>query len=307
MNIVYPSYYSSFKCIASKCRHNCCIGWGIDIDEDSAEYYKSVTGEMGERFKQSISYDGTAHFILAESERCPFLNKDNLCDIIINCGEEHLCTICEKHPRFENELPDRIETGIGMTCEEAARLILSQKEKVTLLCEEDTSDEIITLRNKVLSVLQNREKSIPDRIIDMLSLCDATLPQKSPGEWADTLLSLERLDEEWTDMLTLLKKNTDTSTFDAHMHDRQTEYEQMLVYFIYRHFANAPDTYEASLRASFAALAYTVIHALGAAVFAKTGKFTFENQTELCRMFSSEIEYSDENLYVLLDVIAADL
>ena len=31
--LVYPDYYPEFRCSASACKHNCCIGWEIDIDE----------------------------------------------------------------------------------------------------------------------------------------------------------------------------------------------------------------------------------------------------------------------------------
>lgn len=302
MNIIYPDYYKDFKCIASACRHNCCIGWEIDIDSDTLEHYRNAGGAMGARLAKSISYEGEPHFILGENERCPFLNSQNLCDIIIAFGEEKLCTICAKHPRFENELPDRIEIGVGMACEEAARLILSHKEPVRLVGNTDTDDEIILLRDKVIALLQNREKQILERVFDMLSLCGVAMPEKSISQWAEILLSLERLDEEWTKMLCLLNRAVDSTAFDAHMQGRQSEYEQMLVYFVYRHFANSITVEEAALRAAFAALAYTVLHALGVALFEKNRGFTFEDQVELCRLFSSEIEYSDENLYILLDM-----
>ena len=45
MKLYAPSYYKSFKCIADKCRHSCCIGWEIDIDDDTFEYYKTVCEE----------------------------------------------------------------------------------------------------------------------------------------------------------------------------------------------------------------------------------------------------------------------
>ena len=39
MKEVFPNYYKKFKCIADKCKHNCCIGWEIDIDNDTLEFY----------------------------------------------------------------------------------------------------------------------------------------------------------------------------------------------------------------------------------------------------------------------------
>ena len=306
MQYVFPDYYKAFKCIAGACRHNCCIGWEIDIDADTAAYYRRVPGEMGVRLRSHISDDGEPHFVLGEGERCPFLNGDNLCDILLQLGEEHLCEICNAHPRFKNELPDRVEIGVGMACEEAARLILSKKTKTVLVGGEESEDEIIRLRDRVISLLQDRERSVPDRVSRMLALCGAALPDYTMGEWAEVFLDLERLDENWTALLQDLRdgwETVDLAGFDAHSQGRQTEYEQLLVYLVYRHFANAPDLAEAAARAAFAALGYTLLRALGALMWTKSGAFSFADQVELCRMFSSEIEYSDENVYILLDVV----
>ena len=93
--IVKPSYCGSFQCIASRCRDNCCIGWEIDIDEETDQFYRTVKGEFGKRLEDGISREGTPHFRLkGEQERCAFLNDSNLCDIFIHLGEEHLCGIC---------------------------------------------------------------------------------------------------------------------------------------------------------------------------------------------------------------------
>ena len=310
MEHIFPDYYKDFRCIGGACKHNCCIGWEIDIDADTAAYYRTVSGEMGARLRANISTDGEPHFVLGADERCPFLNADNLCDIYIHLGEEHLCGICTDHPRFKNELPDRVEIGLGLCCEEAARLILGKKTPTVLVGGGESADGIIALRDRVIALLQNREKPVSARIGEMLTLCGAALPEKDLGEWAEIFLDLERLDEHWTKLLETLRdrwQTIDFGGFAAHMSARQTEYEQLLVYLIYRHFANAPDLNEATARAAFAALGYTLLYALGALMWTQSGDFTFAEQVELCRMFSSEIEYSDENVYVLLDVLRENI
>ncbi|MBR2715951.1 MAG: flagellin lysine-N-methylase [Ruminococcus sp.] len=303
---IYPSYYNDFKCIASRCKHNCCIGWEIDIDESTMEFYNSVSGDFGQRLKDNINHLDIPYFKLSSDERCPFLNDKNLCDIIMTLGEKHLCDICTEHPRFHNALPDRIESGLGLCCEEAARIILSQKEKVTLLNSKSTDDQILILRDKIIDTLQNRDKTIENRIEDMLSLCDTSLSKRPISLYCDLLLSLERMDEKWGELLNMLKENADAidfERFDQFMKDRTHEYEQVLVYLIYRHFANSPDTQEALKRARFSAFSYEILRALGAVIYYKTGDFDFEAHVELLRLFSSEIEYSDENLYTLFDTI----
>ena len=69
-----PDYFERFQCSASDCTDNCCIGWEIDIDERTAERYKKVQGELGQKLKDRILREGEdelPHFIL-QGERCPF-------------------------------------------------------------------------------------------------------------------------------------------------------------------------------------------------------------------------------------------
>ena len=30
-----PAYYPRFACLADRCRHSCCIGWEIEVDEEN--------------------------------------------------------------------------------------------------------------------------------------------------------------------------------------------------------------------------------------------------------------------------------
>ncbi len=319
---IVPDYYIEFRCIGGSCRHNCCIGWEIDIDADSAAYYAAVPGEMGVRLQKNIDFSAQPpHFILGEGERCPFLNGENLCDIYAQLGENRLCGICADHPRFRNELPGRIETGLGLCCEEAARLILCREEPLRLVRQdalpEETGeaggippgeDAILALRDEVLALLQDRSRTIPQRMDTVLQRCGAVLPARTMPEWKGFLLGLERLDESWTQTLTLLDDLLPPqafAAFDAHMTGRQYEYEQFACYLVYRHFANAPDAEEAAVRAAFAVWGWRLLYTLGAALYAHTGEFSFAQQAELARQFSSELEYCEDNLYAIWDELYA--
>ena len=52
MIVRVPDYFSEFSCIAGDCKDSCCLGWEIDIDEDSYEYYQTLPGEVGERLRK---------------------------------------------------------------------------------------------------------------------------------------------------------------------------------------------------------------------------------------------------------------
>ncbi len=306
MKRVYPDYYEEFRCLAGACRHSCCIGWEIDIDGESLARFQAQEGPLGMKLRQNIDPAPTPHFRLGAGERCPFLQTDGLCELILGLGEESLCQICREHPRFHNELPGRVESGLGLCCEAAGRLILGRAEPVQLRSEgeDEAADDILALRDRALTLLQDRSRSIPVRVEALLALCYAEPPAADMAAWAEVLLELERLDEAWTERLAALRDGwatADLAGFDRHMEARQTEYEQLLVYLVYRHLANACDAMELSARAGFAALAYELLRAMGAVQWTETGVFTPEDQVELGRLFSSEIEYSDENMEILLD------
>lgn len=135
MRLTVPDYYDRFRCIASRCTDNCCIGWEIGIDPAALADYQSQPGAFGDRLRAAIQPGDPPFFALTKSGRCPFLNEENLCDIYRQLGESHLCAICDQHPRFHNWFGAEKESGLGLSCEEAARLILFPAPP-RLLCRE---------------------------------------------------------------------------------------------------------------------------------------------------------------------------
>lgn len=135
MRLTVPDYYDRFRCIASRCTDNCCIGWEIGIDPAALADYQSQPGAFGDRLRAAIQPGDPPFFTLTKSGRCPFLNEENLCDIYRQLGENHLCAICDQHPRFHNWFGAEKESGLGLSCEEAARLILFSAPP-RLLCRE---------------------------------------------------------------------------------------------------------------------------------------------------------------------------
>ncbi len=292
MRVFKPSYYDEFKCIAERCKHNCCIGWEIDVDEDMLIRYMTEHGEFGDRLRENISLeDDCPHFVLGEGERCPFLNDNNLCDIIINMGQESLCQICNDHPRFVNCSETREEWGLGMCCEEAARLIVTYPDKVKILGEKSEEDAVIfNMRDTVIAKLQQREKPIDERIAEVKEIFNIKLPEK---QWDIEYLKLERLDRTWPDRLMSLRGQGRELKGDW-----SVPFEQILVYFIYRYMAEGQYDGRYNERVLFALLSFYIIRELF-----KRSEETMEELCEICRMYSCEVEYSEENISTLFHLL----
>lgn len=159
MKIYVPSYYRDFQCIAGNCLHTCCVGWEIDVDPDSFERFSAYPEII-----RHVEPGNPPQIRLLDGERCPFLNGNGLCDMILRHGEQMLCNICTDHPRFRNFWSDRIEIGLGLVCEEAGRLILSQKEPLSLvLLSDDGGDEELSDAEKyLLGVRDDLLKSVAE-------------------------------------------------------------------------------------------------------------------------------------------------
>jgi len=303
---VYPNYYPSFSCVGGSCRHNCCIGWEIDVNEEALRRYEAVEGELGARLCREIVRDGTPHFRLGEGERCPFLNSRNLCDLILELGEESLCEICAEHPRFRNYLPDRVEIGLGLCCEAAGRLILGQRELAVLISREEPpqGDEILALRDRAVALLQDRSAPILERLERLDRFCGNNDKPFCLAEYCSFLLSLERLDEAWTRLLLRVRAgeaSADSEAFRVYMADRETEFEQFAVYLAYRHLAPAWDEAEFCARAAFVSNGTRLLYWAATVLFTQNGSFSFADMVELARLFSSELEYSEENAERLVE------
>lgn len=135
MQFYRPAYYDAFRCTASACSDNCCIGWEIDIDPDTADRYRAFAGPLGEELTRKVDWQAEPpHFINQPNGRCPFLDEENLCRLIRSAGEGALCRICDRHPRFFNWMPGVTEAGLGLCCEEAARLLLESPLPDRFIC-----------------------------------------------------------------------------------------------------------------------------------------------------------------------------
>ena len=308
MQTIVPDYYKDFQCIAAACRHSCCIGWEIDVDGDSLARFDALRGPYGGVVRSRIDRTGeTPHFRMGAGERCPFLRPDGLCEMILELGEDALCQICADHPRFRNFFAHRTELGLGLCCEAAGALILKREAPMSLEVWEDDgiSDEpdgeeetLLSFREMLFDIARDRSCTLDERMEELLDTCGAALPAWSPAEWAEKLLELERLDESWTAALNTL---TLWERPDLHGKGWERALEQALCYFLFRHLPAALEDGDVASKTAFAVLSVKLLRALCAGREAPTP----DDLVEFARMYSGEIEYSEENLWTVFDWLRA--
>ena len=287
------SYCDNFKCIADKCKHTCCAGWQMNIDEKTLGDYKNNTSEFSATLKKGIDFK-RSRFKANKLGRCAFLNDKNLCDIIINLGEKSLCQVCTDHPRFRSFFNDRVELGLGFCCEQATKIILSYADKIQpILTSDDGKTEqldfneknVLEFRTKALNIIQDREIDINDRIKNLLKECHFDFDNFEFKKLVKLLLSLEKINKSWINTLKTLKTKPFNTTTNYHL---SIIAEQFLVNSLFRHLSDAEDTLWVRARAIACVIFWWII------------LNTFEqNNTDIfdvVREFSVEIEYSQNNL-----------
>lgn len=198
-----PDYYRQFACIADKCKDCCCIGWEIDIDEETFEKYSKLEGKFGDSLRNNIgiSKDNEHCFKLTKDGRCPFLDSRNLCQVYINIGEDALGNVCGEYPRFAIEYGNVLQKCLSLACEEVARIVFTKEDKICLVdeieetLEEEMIDErvIIAVLEKIqeaaIDILQKRELDIDYRMKVYLSFL-----QKCQEKMNDGTIELEMLE-----------------------------------------------------------------------------------------------------------------
>lgn len=305
-----PHYYNDFHCIADKCKDSCCIGWEIDIDSHTLEKYRNMSGELGKKLSENItvSEDGSDCFKLSENDRCPFLNEHGLCELILECGEDILCDICRMHPRFVNTYNSRCEIGLGLCCEETARLILTDNRPMEVVfSHDDENAEEIDNYEAFLFEARGYLFDIIDKAESMESLLGTLISLQSrsmvKGEISaitvsseidlkilkHVLPSLEPLNDEWKAVC----ERAMTVEGCRYNNDELPMYKSLLKYFLYRYYVNFSLEETCPVE--------TALFFLQAVIIIQ--KATGKSFIECACLWSKECEYSEENM----DIIARSL
>ena len=179
INYLIPDYYSKFTCIADRCPITCCQEWKIGVDADTNRKWKKLQAPetVPEQKKNLSAYtikkDGQRVIGLDSNHRCPFLNPEKLCRLVVAYGDKVLSETCTTFPREEHRFPTHNEKMLMPCCPAVIDLWNKQKSlhfpnvSDTLSDTGDTDTSVLfLLREKLLNLLDDSSRTIEEELLE---------------------------------------------------------------------------------------------------------------------------------------------
>ncbi len=200
-----PEYAKGFRCIGSRCEQNCCrAGWGIYIDKATYKKYRA-TPSLRQAAKEFIQINPAARdsfqfaLVKLQSNRCPFLNSENLCAIQQRHGEHFLPKTCLDYPRMLIRVGDHMQKSLFLSCPEAARQVLLSSQLLPVVeqpryswvdslpiengIEAESNVTFRFLRAMAVDVLQDQTYPLWQRLLLLGNICRRAREVRSGHVW----------------------------------------------------------------------------------------------------------------------------
>lgn len=161
MKILVPDIYQDFKCIGGDCIKTCCQGWTIVVDADTVQKYKESDDSFLNKVINNLSpieESKDMSIILDSDEKCPMLDENGLCRIVLNNGEDYISHVCQTYPRISTKYLDTVFATVCPSCPEVARMIIDRKDFISFAFDEIPDNEHYenadwTLYNELINAL----------------------------------------------------------------------------------------------------------------------------------------------------------
>ena len=226
------------------------------------------------------------------------------------------------HTRYFEWFDGICEGGTGLSCEESARLILSDKKTFSTFekeIEDFDCDEydnslyklLYSAREAIIRKLEDESISLESRVKSVLLFggqlqenidnSEYLLPEffdvsaEKSGDISriySFLKTLEPMDEKWTEYL----DKTDTLPAKAINEEVYSYLKNICVYLIWRYFLKGVFSGEILSYIKLMAISFIVLKDM-----LSKSDLSFESCAEIAKNYSKEIEYSEDNLNEILD------
>lgn len=196
--MLMPAYASRFACIGGDCEDTCCAGCHVPLDRGSFLHYKaSLDPVLKPLFAQHVHRNpasksdadyGTLDLQEDDARSCVFLNEQKLCRIFENLGEPALSDTCTYYPRTVLQFGALYQVTLGLSCPEAARLALLERDAFELVTQEQTVSQgylgisgakfglsleaMEEVRNLLYQVLLSEDTPLSDRLKAIGRFCN---------------------------------------------------------------------------------------------------------------------------------------
>lgn len=284
---IIPEGFNDFACKGGSCRHTCCQVWEIDIDEDTAEYYRQLPGKLGDNLRRSmVREDGTWHFRLNPQGYCHLLDPDGLCRVIKELGEDALCDICTVHPRFFTYVYEYILCGTGLCCEKTCEVMAALPGPLHFT-QEETGD--------VFTFPELLEEMGLEDLPEAKLHFSPDLTRKELEVMIRELSATEPIDQAWTRDLQKIERDLKGALDRYHTFAENAPllfFDRLYQYIFYRQL-DKEASYGMEILARYAQKSTQFIMLQAA----RTGDLL-----EAPRRWSEQIEYDTENVGILLSL-----
>ena len=327
MILEYPEYFEEFHCIGGACPDTCCAGWEVDIDPDTAEYYRQVRGEIGKRLRAAMKDEGEGpYFPLCADGRCPFLNRENLCDIYSALGEESLSRVCTEYPRYYNGAGDYEQVDLSLSCMELGRIFFGLKGPIRYVRREDEESkgefsqaeseglsELLGVRNEAILILQ--ENGLPGTFREFSARFHragdlyGVLPPETDGELLGKMRELEVLDDRWENIFSGILEAEKSGKleglaerfFTVNLKEAGSWFAKLSVYLIFRYTIDAAGTGDLAAEWRFIRRSIRFLLLMCALKVAEKGgkALSVEDMVDISHIYSRQVEHSEENVEAL--------
>lgn len=313
MVIRQPEYYSAFCCLAGDCPDSCCKEWAVAVDEETLMKYRAIPGALGDAVRGTLREEDGETVLFSQGGQCPLQQRDGLCRIHRELGEETLCQVCREYPRLRHDYGTFLELGLELSCPQAARLILS--DPGTVLTREAPGGDVpdydgedmallLSSREQALSLLADSGRT-PGEKLALLLHYSAQVQLALDGEDADPFSPEDALEEgrngaepgsireirDFFQGLEILTGRWAEKLETARVRRLSEKVLPLARYFVSRYWLQAVSDLDLYGRVKFAVASCLLVSSL-------EGNFT-----ENAQIFSKEIENDPDNLDALLDAM----
>ncbi len=164
MQTLYPDYYAQFRCTADKCPITCCQEWKISVDDNTLKRWAALNPPVDSKLFTYVQ-DGQRVIALNSRHVCPFLEKNKLCRLVLEHGENAISETCQIFPRETHSFSDHEEASLMPCCPAVIDLWAAQDATPLTFPRPDIDSIPFFIRSAVIDAILQQTDRLPEQIL----------------------------------------------------------------------------------------------------------------------------------------------